>query len=248
MIEQALQEMGELSAYSGSVFRIVETQEYAATTGLVDDLDEQSLLEQLLDEVKPRYRQGTQTLHYLISTPFRYPPLKYGSRFGDITMPSYFYASEELPTALAECAYYRFVFLNDITIAYHKAVTSEHMSFNVDVATMALADLTTIDTPNIARQLICGDQYSFTQRIGKTLVQHHGAKALRFYSARATREQGINVALTEPSIIISRKPQNNVNWICHTTAAKISFIAHGYQPTSFTIDQFLIAGQLPRLA
>jgi hypothetical protein len=72
---------------------------------------EQDLLEQLLDETKPPYKEGTQQLHYLISTPFRYPPLKYGSRFGDRTMPSFFYASETPQTVLGECAYYRFAFM-----------------------------------------------------------------------------------------------------------------------------------------
>ena len=88
MLAKILLEIGSLQSCNLNVFRIVETQEIAATTGLVDDLEEQHLLEQLLDKVKPSYREGTEKLHYLISTPFRYPPLKYGSRFGDITMPS----------------------------------------------------------------------------------------------------------------------------------------------------------------
>ena len=86
MLQDAINELGKLTNYKTSVYRIVETQEYAATMNLVDDLEEQELLEQLLDEVKPPYKKGTQKLHYLISTPFRYPPLKYGSRFGDRTM------------------------------------------------------------------------------------------------------------------------------------------------------------------
>jgi hypothetical protein len=90
MLSRVLSEMGDLQAFTADVSRIVETQEYAATTSLVDNLQEQSLLEQMLDKAKPDYREGTENRHYLISSPFRYPPLKHGSRFGDVTMPSFF--------------------------------------------------------------------------------------------------------------------------------------------------------------
>ena len=60
---------GGLNSYANSVCRMVETQEYAATTSLVDDLEEQAILEQILDEFKPNYAEQTQDLHYLISTP-----------------------------------------------------------------------------------------------------------------------------------------------------------------------------------
>ncbi|MCV6615090.1 MAG: RES family NAD+ phosphorylase [Cellvibrionaceae bacterium] len=39
-----------------------------------------------------------------MSTPFRYPPLAYGSRFGSTLERGIFYASQELATAFAESA------------------------------------------------------------------------------------------------------------------------------------------------
>lgn len=248
MLERALLEIGQLQGYRSDLTRIVETQEYAATTGLVDDLDEQSLLEELLDEVKPDYKKATQELHYLISTPFRYPPLKYGSRFGDITMPSYFYASEDIETALSECAYYRFVFLEHMTVSYDKPIRSEHMSFSVKVDACASADLTKVQGKDIINALVSPVNYSFTQQLGKHLTQQCGATALRFYSARAKDKQGINVALTKPEEIVSKRPENNINWICHTTAKRISFNAHESMPISFDLDCYLLEGVLPRLA
>jgi hypothetical protein len=83
-----------LVTYGAKVWRMVETQETTATLGIVDSMEEQALLEQLLDQVKPPYREGTQGMHYLLKTAFRYPPLKYGSRFGTRLMPSFFYACE----------------------------------------------------------------------------------------------------------------------------------------------------------
>jgi hypothetical protein len=53
---------------------MVESQEQIATRGYVDTLAEQSVLEELLEESKPAYPDKTTDLHYLLKTPFRYPP------------------------------------------------------------------------------------------------------------------------------------------------------------------------------
>ena len=78
-ITDLINDTGGLVCYSNSVCRMVDTQAYAATTSLVNNLEEQAILEQILDEFKPSYADDTEDLHYLISAPFRYPPLKYGS-------------------------------------------------------------------------------------------------------------------------------------------------------------------------
>ena len=114
----------KLQSYRSNAWRVVESQEEVATLSVVDDMDEQTLLEEMLDEVKPKYRPTTQGMHYLFKTAFRYPPLKWGSRFGTTLMPSYFYASESVETALCECAYYRFLFLQDMQAPYEKPVCS----------------------------------------------------------------------------------------------------------------------------
>jgi hypothetical protein len=78
-----------LSSFDDEIFRIVESQEEIATTNIVANLDEQNVLEQLLETSKPG-AIGTVP-HYLLSTPFRYPPLKHGSRFGTLFENSLFY-------------------------------------------------------------------------------------------------------------------------------------------------------------
>lgn len=248
MLSKALEEIGNKESYFCSTYRIVETQEYAATTELVDNLDEQHLLEEMLDEVKPPYREYSEQLHYLISTPFRYPPLLHGSRFGSITMPSYFYASENIDTMLAECAYYRFVFLAGMAVPYEKkAITSEHMSFSVNIRSNAMADLTKIKSKEITEAITSKNNYLFSQQLGKLLIEQKGFDTIRFLSARDA-DRGVNIAVKSPEQITSKQPKETINWLCQTTNKTISFTSYGTRPVSFDLDYFLIDGVLPRSA
>ena len=70
----------------------MESQEQVATNRLVATLAEQDLLESMLEASKPPLPKGTARLDYLLATPFRYPPLPHGSRFGGRHEPSLFYA------------------------------------------------------------------------------------------------------------------------------------------------------------
>lgn len=233
-------------AYNQDVYRMVETQEGAATTTLVDDLDEQFLLEQLLDEVKPPYRKETEQLHYLISTPFRYPPLLHGSRFGDTLSPSYFYASENIDTVLAESAYYRFVFLDDMVVPYLKPLSSGHMTFSVNVKTSNMCDLTRIEDKSLLESITSPFDYRLTQQFGFAIINKHDCDVVRFLSARV--KYGVNIAVSTPNVILSKAPTNNVDWLCMTTPDKISFSTPRVFPKSFLLADFLIDGFLPRPA
>lgn len=245
MLQDVLEEMSELKSYTKPVFRIVETQEIAATTNLVDDMDEQDLLEQMLETVKPLHREDTENLHYLISTPFRYPPLKYGSRFGDVTMPSYFYASEAIRTSLAECAFYRFVFMNDLATPYDDSINSEHLTFSVLCKTDSLRDLTLISDADIQARISSPNEYAFTQQLGKKLVENQ-TQVIRFNSARI--KDGVNVAIAQPGCIKSKSPENCVNWLCKTSNSSVSFKSYGESPITFAIDDYYVDGELPALS
>jgi hypothetical protein len=232
------------TAYSGQVCRVVETQEVAATLHLVDDFDEQSLLEQLLDEVKPRYRAGSEHMHYLLKTPFRYPPLKYGSRFGSRQVASLFYAGETLQPTLGEVAYYRFVFLSHMQETYEHSIKSQHMSFKLKVSTQHCADLSLSHFAPVAAALMSPSSYHFSQAIGQWLRVEKAINLIRYPSARIT--EGINVAITEPSVIASKQPLNQQNWWCLTQYDKVSFNQAGQgQPLNFYRDDFLVNGSLP---
>ena len=95
------------------LWRAVEAQHKIATMVLVDTLDEQALLESLLDESKPPVAAPLRRLHWLLFTPFRYPPLPSGSRFRAPAEPGVFYGADERRTACAELGYWRWRFLMD---------------------------------------------------------------------------------------------------------------------------------------
>jgi hypothetical protein len=57
-----------------TAWRVVEAQHEVSTRKLVDSADEQALLETLIERVKPP-AVGSARQHYLLTTPFRHPPL-----------------------------------------------------------------------------------------------------------------------------------------------------------------------------
>jgi hypothetical protein len=95
------------------LWRAVEAQHRVSTMVLVDTLDEQALLERLLEESKPALASGQHALHWLLFTPFRYPPLPSGSRFRAPSEPGVFYGTEMKRTACAELGYWRWRLLMD---------------------------------------------------------------------------------------------------------------------------------------
>ncbi|HYC42023.1 MAG TPA: RES family NAD+ phosphorylase [Noviherbaspirillum sp.] len=95
------------------LWRAVEAQHRVSTMVLVDTLDEQALLESILDESKPQLSSSQRSMHYLLFTPFRYPPLPNGSRFRGAFDPGVFYGAEAIRTACAELGYWRWRLLND---------------------------------------------------------------------------------------------------------------------------------------
>ena len=95
------------------LWRAVEAQHRVSTRRLVDTLAEQALLEDLLDASKPPLPAQAAQLHYLLATPFRYPPTQYGSRFRAVGDPGVWYGSDKLATACAELGYWRCRFVAD---------------------------------------------------------------------------------------------------------------------------------------
>lgn len=243
---QLIDALPPTSNYSKPVFRIVESQEQSATMGLVDTIEEQDLLERLLDDIKPAYEAHTSDRHYLIATPFRYPPLEYGSRFGTIRMPSYFYASETVETMLYECAFYRFVFLDDMESPYNSPIHSEHMSFSVKTKTTNAIDLTTILDSELTELLTDKTSYSLCQQLGQYLVEETSVDTIRFKSAR--HKTGINVAIGHSEVIISEAPELQNKWIIQTETNRISMRSQELGIFAFELDTFLVAGRLPRPA
>ena len=104
---------GSSSPLDGRAWRAVEAQHTTATRKLCDSSEEQEILEELIEGHKPPRPTGDELagLHYLLATPFRYPPLPHGSRFGTRSERALWYGAEEPRTCFAEVAYCRLLFL-----------------------------------------------------------------------------------------------------------------------------------------
>lgn len=134
----------EARAARGSGWRAVEAQHKNATLALVHgNLDGQALLEDILDEVKPRLPAAAEGLHFLLATPFRYlPPPPHGSRFRGRFDPAVFYGAEEIRTACAEAGYWRLRFWLDSAGLSAKPAAMPMTLFEFHYAAAARIDLT----------------------------------------------------------------------------------------------------------
>lgn len=228
----------------GQLFRVVESQEQIATSQLVDDFDEQALLENLLEQTKPPVPKAAEKLSYLLYTPFRYPPLKHGSRFGQRYEPSLFYGSRSLPAALAETAYYRLYFWYGMEKPPRSAqLTTQHTAFTADIFTAKGLQLQLPPFLAYRQQLTNKSSYRHTQPLG-TAMREQGIKAFEFISAR-DREEGINVALFYPQVLKSQKPTSMNAVLCATSDAGVEFIDEEKRVFQFVAEYFEEAGRFP---
>lgn len=127
----------EARPWQAPVWRMVEAQHVASTMKLVDDLAEQDLLEDLLEGSKPPIAAGTADLDYLLAAPFRYSPLRGGSRFRGAADPGVFYGADSVATACAELGYWRWRFLRDAP-ALQRLDPVAHTAFRTRIATGAI--------------------------------------------------------------------------------------------------------------
>lgn len=228
----------------GQLFRVVESQEQIATSQLVDDFDEQAILENLLEQTKPLAPKAAAKLSYLLYTPFRYPPLKYGSRFGQRYQPSLFYGSRSLPTALAETAYYRLYFWFGMEIPPKSGhLTTQHTAFSADIFTSKGLHLHQSPFVQHRQQLTDKSSYRHTQPLG-TAMREQGIKAFEFISARDD-EGGINIALFYPQVLKSQKPTSMNAVLCATSEAGVEFMDENKQVHQFATEYFEEDGRFP---
>ena len=219
----------------------------ASTRKLVDDLDEQALLEELIEGVKPAMPQGPEhrRLHWLLATPFRYPPLRYGSRFGARHERGIWYGSIEVPTALAEVAYYRLLFLDgsEAELALHVELTVFSARFDSALG----ADLTCDPFTRYAARISSPTDYKVSQSLGSAM-REDGVELFLFRSARA-RGEGTNVGMFSPRALASKKPVRQETWVCHATRAGVDFIRGDLTAPRGTLDfprgHFEVDGRLP---
>lgn len=190
-------------------WRVVETQEKAATRDITATAEEQSRLEQLLDEVKPAVPEDCVGLSYLLMTPFRYPPLRYGSRFGSSFERGIFYGSTELHTACAESAVYFWLFQRGpVTLGALETIRDHRTALSVRLSSDKVLKLENIDFGEQATELSNPASWRFTQELGKA----SRAIDTEFMTYPSARIEGLNIAVLSPKSFASPKPCEQQLW------------------------------------
>jgi RES domain len=227
--------------------RVVESQHVVSTRKLVDSDAEQMLLEELIDRVKPPVPSDPEFrgLHYLLYTSFRHPPLRYGSRFGTRAERGIWYGSKELPTAFAEVAYYRLLFLEG-TAADLGTVTVELTAFTVGVRT-AGADLTRHPFLPYEAEISSKVSYAAAQMLGREM-RAENVRGFLYASAR-TATKGTNIGLFAPGFA-TKAPHRFETWTCSTDRTKVelakkSLARKRVDRMAFPREQFLVESKLP---
>jgi len=228
---------------SGALWRLVENQEQVATLGYVDSLEEQALLEALLETAKPPPPPGTENLHYLLRTPFRYPPLPWGSRYVRRHEPGIFYAGLDIATTLAEAAYYRFVFWYSMETPATDVLRTEHSLFAAQYATEHGVRLQAPPCDIHHDRLTHPEDYRATQALGSAL-RENAVEAFEYPSAR--HAGGCCVGLFTPVALASSRPQEITRWLCEVHEDRVLFKGFERKEVrAFVLGDFLHQGHLP---
>jgi hypothetical protein len=204
----------------------VEAQHVASTMALVDTVAEQAVLERLVEASKPPvpHEVARLGLHWLLFTPFRYPPPPGGSRFRGPNDPGVFYGAEQLRTACAEVGYWRWRHLRDSPGL--KAMPARPQTvFRVPVSGLAI-DLREApfvrtgpegtvpgDSPLLHRS-----DYTDCQSIART-AREAGLQLVRYESVRDSRHGGCGAVL-DAAAFASREPVEQQGWILTVTQGR----------------------------
>jgi hypothetical protein len=231
---------------SARPYRSVEAQHLISTRKLVDSDEEQRVLEELIETTKPpRADDAPKALHPLLYTPFRYPPLAHGSRFGTRLERAIWYGSLERRSVLAETAYYRLLFLVGSAAAL-APLDLEFTLFRVRVKTRRGVDLTAAPFAAHEAALSSRTRYDVSQALGRAMRAAR-VEAFTYRSARDS-EGGTNVALFCERAFAERKPSSVETWWCRVERARVEFAEKSHfrrTAMAFSRDEFLVNGRLP---
>jgi len=226
------------------IYRLVESQEQIATLGLVNNVYEQGVLEDLIESTKSPLLEDTCSLHYLLTTPFRYPPLKYGSRFGTTFEQGIFYGSLHINTALSETAYYRFVYMLGPETPYQHPISNQYSSFSVKVRSDRGIFLDQPPFSKYEATLISPSSYIETQQLGSN-IREFEIEIFQYTSAR-DKNKGKNVALFSPNAFQSKVPAQITTWLCQTSIEEVGFMTKEWQQrVSYTQKDFWVNNTFP---
>jgi RES domain len=200
-------------------WRGVESQTDIATLKLVDSGEEHEALESMLEQSKPPKPEGSDGLHYLIFTPFRYTSPQ-PSRFRRSGEGGVWYGADSVHAACAEIAYWRFRFILDSAgLVKHTELVTRHTVFKAQVQGQAI-DLTSPPWVAGIDMWAHTHDYSSTQALAAD-ARHRGIEWIRYASVRHPGAS-CAAALTV-SALSTRKPQEFQEWTCRATRSKVLF-------------------------
>lgn len=209
--------------YAGIVWRLVEAQHRISTNRLATTTDDQTLLEGLVEQVKPTLPPAARHLHFLLATPFRYGHAR-PSRFRRAGQrPGIFYASEEIATAVAETAYWRMLFFSRSPGFAPPITTVEHSAFTVPVDVIRAIDLTAAPFAPYAASWMDPTDYGKCQTLADQARQI-GVQAIRYASARDPAHWP-NLALLDPAGFASVAPVIEQTWHFRFEAGRMAALA-----------------------
>ncbi len=213
LITWTLEELShELRPLAGKYWRAVEAQHRKSTMKLVDSLDEQTILEQEIEAVKPPTIGGDGDFDYLLFTPFRYRgPYPRGSRFRRAgTLDGVFYCSESPITAMAEMAFLRLLFYAESPGTPFPNNPAEYTVFSAQIGTQHCLDTTAQPLMRDAALWTRLSDYSFCQELSDKARQC-AAQAIRYHSVRDP-SAGINLAVLTMAALGSKKTADTQSW------------------------------------
>lgn len=200
----------DFRTYRGKLWRIVEAQHRISTNRLAAGTEDQALLEQLVEEVKPSLPVSARHLHYLLATPFRYGH-KSSSRFRRAgEKPGIFYAAESVATAIAETAYWRLRFYSRSPGFQPPSTTVEHSAISVTIVMDRMLDLCVPPYLEAASLWMAPDDYSACQLFAAE-ARAINTQAIRYASVRDPQHRA-NVAIFDASVFRDPTPRNAQTW------------------------------------
>lgn len=240
-----------LSPLVAEPWRAVESQHIISTRKLVDSRDEHELLEALIDGAKPPppREEGFARLHYLLFTPFRYPPLLNGSRFGTRGERGIWYGSDSIETALAERAYYKLLAHAGTTARLPSPFTGQITLFRATVNTERGVDLSTGPFARHRALISSPTDYSVSQQLGREM-RTDDVHAFRYVSARDPGG-GTNVGVLDPAAFARADPTAQQEWFFTLGPEAVEYEKRDLiTPVTKTFPKagFLVSGKLPQPA
>jgi hypothetical protein len=214
----------EIAHASLDVWRAVEAQHVASTRRLTDSLAQQHLLERLLDAAKPPPPAAVAELHYLLATPFRYPPFGHGSRFRAPTDPGVFYGAARLRTACAEVGWWRWRFLRD-SPGLDTLGPVPQTVFRVAIAGGAI-DLRRGPFVRDAATWTDPDAYGPTQAFA-AVARTAGVQVIRYASVRDAPDGECAAVLAPEAFVPPREPRDAQTWFLTVDRRRVTWQRDG---------------------